>query len=308
MIPLWQGSCNQWDCDEMGHMNVRIYIEKQLEGLVTLAHELGMPEAFRPNSPSTVIPVDQHIRYVREVLPGKPISMKGCVLEIGTSDAVVYQELRHSDGSLAAAFRTRLAHIDTAEGERFPWTARTRARMEQLKGRTPEEALPRSFDPDKPGMALSDISLDHVKAVGAPCIGMGAVPPGHCGVHGWMEPSWFIGRVSDMVPNLLYDWRQKVGTTSPGGKRMGAAVLEYRLRYHRYPRVGDRFVAHTSFGGVNGKTHSLVHWVMDPSTGRPWATSEAVAITLDLDARKAVAAPPEMIDELEKIAPRGLLV
>ena len=47
---------------------------------------------------------------------------------------------------------------------------------------------------------------------------------------------------------------------------------------------------------------------MDPETGGPWATSQVVAITLDLEARKAVAAPPEMLDELEKIAPRGLSI
>jgi len=305
MIPLWQGSCNQWDCDEMGHMNVRVYLEKQLEGLVTLAHSLGMPEAFRANAPSTVLPVDQHIRFVREVLPGKPLSMQGCILEIGESDAVIYQELRHLDGSLSAAFRTRIIHIDTAEGERFPWTSRTRALMEGLKGETPQEALPRSFDPDAPATALPDITIDRARQAGAPRIGIGAVSPGHCGVHGWMEPFWFIGRLSDMVPNLLYDWRHRVGQKT-SDKPMGAAVLEYRLRYHRMPRAGDLFVVHSSFGGVHGKTHSLVHWILDPETGGPWATSQVVAITLDLDSRKAVPAPPDMMDELEQIAPRGL--
>lgn len=307
MIPLWQGSCNQWDCDEMGHMNVRVYVEKQLEGMAAFAHFLGMPEAFRAKSPSTIIPVDQHIRFVREVLPGKPISMRGCVLEIGESDAVIYQELRHLDGSLSAAFRTRIVHIDTIEKERFPWSKRTRALMENLKGVTPDEALPRSFDPDGPGLPASDISLSKAEALGAPRIGMATVPPQHCGVHGWMEPSWFIGRLSDMVPNLLYDWRMRVGTQT-GEKRMGAAVLEYRLRYHRYPRAGDLMVAHSSFGGVKGKTHSLVHWMLDPVSDTPWATSEVVAITLDLDKRKAVAAPPEMIGELERMAPIGLKI
>ena len=47
MKTLWRGSCNQWDCDEMGHMNVRVYVEKQLEGLAVFAHALGMPHAFR---------------------------------------------------------------------------------------------------------------------------------------------------------------------------------------------------------------------------------------------------------------------
>jgi acyl-CoA thioester hydrolase len=307
MIPLWKGSCNQWDCDEMGHMNVRVYVEKQLEGMVAFAHHLGMPEAFRTNAPATVLPIDQHIRFVREVLPGKPLSMRGCVLEIGDSDAVIYQELRHLDGSLSAAFRTRIIHLDTAEGERFPWTRRTRARMEATKGTTPEEALPRSFDPDSAGWPVAEITISKAETIGAPRVGIGAVQPGHCGVHGWMEPSWFIGRLSDAVPNLLYDWRSRVGQKTKGTP-LGAAVLEYRLRYHRMPRAGDLFVVHSSFGGVLGKTHSLVHWVMDPETGGPWATSQVVAITLDLEARKAVAAPPEMLDELEKIAPRGLSI
>ncbi|MBA3069517.1 MAG: thioesterase [Hyphomonas sp.] len=305
MIPLWQGSCNQWDCDEMGHMNVRVYVEKQLEGLVALCHAAGMPNAFRPNSPSTVSPVDQHIRFIREVLPGRPLMMKGCVLEIGESDAVIYQELRHADGTLSAAFRTRIAHLDTAEGKAFPWTRRVLAKLASLKDTTPDEAKPRSFDPDAPGLPLAEITLARVEAVGAPRIGLGAVPSAHCGAHGWMTPSWIIGRVSDSVPNLLFDWRTRVGENS-GGRRMGAAVLEYRLRYHRLPREGDQFVIHTSLGKVAGKTHNLVHWVMDPQTGGPWATCEVIAISLDLDARKAVEAPPEMIGELEKIAPRGL--
>lgn len=89
---------------------------------------------------------------------------------------------------------------------------------------------------------------------------------------------------------------------------MGAAVLEYRLRYHQLPREGDLFVVHTSLGNVAGKTHNLVHWVMDPQSGGAWATCEAIAISLDLDTRKAVEAPPEMIAELARIAPRGLTI
>jgi len=64
MITLWQGSANQWDCDEMGHMNVRVYVEKIMEGLGTFAKAIDMPHAFRARTPSTLIPVDQHIRFI----------------------------------------------------------------------------------------------------------------------------------------------------------------------------------------------------------------------------------------------------
>ncbi|MEZ5953070.1 MAG: thioesterase family protein [Hyphomonas sp.] len=305
MKTVWRGICNQWDCDEMGHMNVRVYVEKQMEGLAVFAHALGMPHAFAKNAPSTIIPVDQHIRFVREVLPGRPITMQGCLVEVGERDAVVYQELRHGDGELAACFRTRIAHVDTSSIEPFAWGKRVRAAMADDLGTPPEESAPRSIDPDAPGIPLTDISIDLPRSLGVPCIGMGAVPAKHLNVHGWMEPQWIIGRVSDSVPNLLHGWRKTVAETA-GGLRMGAAVLEYRIRYHAWPQAGDLFEVYTGLGDVIGKTHSLYHWVMDPVTGKPWATTRAVAITLDLDARKAIPAAPEALAELERLAPKGL--
>ncbi len=305
MITLWKGSCNQWDCDEMGHMNVRVYVEKQMEALAVLAGAIGLPHAFEKDAPATLRPVDQHIRFMAEVLPGKPISLSGQVLEVSETGAVVFQAMHHADGRLAAAFRTRIAHIDTAESEAFKWPTRARAALNGLIEPAPETAAPRSIDPDAPGLKLDDITYDRIRAVGAPLIGKGAVPIQHCDAQGYMAPAWFIGRVSDSVPNLLHGWREKIGKAA-GGTRMGAAVLEYRLRYHRFPRTGAQFEIFSALGATEGKTHALVHWVMDPETGLPWATAQATAITLDLDQRKAIPAPPEYIAELERLAPRGL--
>ena len=305
MITVWRGSCNQWDCDEMGHMNVRVYVEKQVEGLAVLAHRLEMPHAFRKNTQSTVLPLDQHIRFVREVHPGKPLTMNACVLSASDTDAVIYQELRHVGNSLAAAFRTRIAHVEVKHGKPFAWSARTQTKLQALMGSAPDDAKPRSIDPDGPARPLDQISIDAVNAASAPLIGMGAVPRHHTDVHGRMMPHWFMGRVSDSVPNLLYEWRQRVAEAS-GGARMGAAVLEYRLRYHAFPRAGDAYEIYSSLGTVQEKTHSLVHWIMNPETGGPWVTSEAVAITMDLDKRKAVETPVALRKEIETIAPRGL--
>ena len=305
MITLWRGSCNQWDCDEMGHMNVRVYVEKQVEGLAAFAPSLGMPHAFRANSPSTIIPVDQHIRFVREVLPGRPLTMNGCVLEAGEDDALIYQELRHGDGSLAACMRTRVLHVDTTMRKPFPWSSRTRQAIPDVTDTAPEESAPRSIDMPAPGLPHSEITLDRVKQVGAPLAGRGAVPPQHLDVHGHMYPYWMLGRTSDSVPNILYNWRKKVAE-SAGDLRMGAAVLEYRLRYHDMPVAGDLYELYTSFGGAQGKTHNLIHWMMNPANGKPWATMQATAITLDLDARKAIPAPPDMIRGLSEMAAPGL--
>ena len=307
MITLWQGSANTWECDEMGHMNVRPYLEKAMEGIGRFAHEIAIPGAFQENAASTLVPERQHVRYMREVLPGRPLEMVGCVEDRGDDWVDLYQELRHGDGTPAAAVRTRLIHAEVKSARPFPWTARSREAIEQLRDTPPKSTAPRSLKPDAEGLAREEVTASAADKAGAPVIGAGMVLPSQVDIHGRMWAPWFIGRVSDSVPNLLAEWRERVARSS-GGERMGGAVLEYRLVYHRWPRVGDLFEVRTGLNKVEEKTHSLVHWMLDPITGEAWMSSEAVAVTFDLDTRKILPTSAEQMAELERIAPRGLAV
>ena len=307
MIPVWQGSANTWDCDEMGHMNVRVYVDKALEGLGVFAAHIGMPHAFRENAPSTLILADQHIRYIREVHPGRPLKMTACVLEVGEHDAVIYQDMRHADGRCAAAFRTRVIHADAKSGAPFRWSARSREALTALIDTPPDDTKPRSIDPAAPVLSSGEATLDAVQKTGAPRIGIGSVPLAHCDAFGRMQAAWFMGRLSDSVPNLLFDWRNTVADKH-GAASTGGAVLEYRLVYRRWPRAGDLFEVYSSYGGAAEKTHSLVHWVMDPISGEAWLTCQAVAVTFDLQTRKIIPTPKEQMAELEILAPKGLSV
>ena len=89
MIELYRGSINTWECDEMGHMNVRFYVAKMMEGLAELAHVAGLGHAFRAKSPSTLRPRDQHIRFIKEAHAGSPFTMTGCVLEVSDASVLV---------------------------------------------------------------------------------------------------------------------------------------------------------------------------------------------------------------------------
>jgi acyl-CoA thioester hydrolase len=56
--------------------------------------------------------------------------------------------------------------------------------------------------------------------------------------------------------------------------------------------------------GFDDKAQRLAHWVLDPETGAAWATSEAVAVSLDLEARKIVPLSDEMKARLaERVTP-----
>ncbi|MEM1086855.1 MAG: thioesterase family protein [Pseudomonadota bacterium] len=305
MIPLWSGSANTWDCDEMGHMNVRVYMEKAMEGLGSFAAAMSMPHAFRDGAPSTLIVKEHHVRFIREVHPGRPIRMTGCVLEWDEVSALLYQDMRYGDGTPAAAFRTRVFHVDAKTGKPFPWSTRSKAQLEALLGKAPDDTKPRGLDIDKAPIPQRDATLARAIKTRAPEIGRGAIPPQHCDVFGRMHAAWFMGRISDSVPNLLYDWRKQVAASAKGSQ-MGAAVLEYRLVYRKWPRAGDRYVVHSALAKAAEKTHTLSHWMLDPDTDEAWMTSEAVAVTFDLNTRKVIPTPPDQIAALEKIAPRGL--
>jgi len=305
MIRLWQGSANTWDCDENDHMNVRVYVEKAMEGLGLLAHAMGLPSMFHANAVSTLIPARQHIRFIREVMAARPLSLWGGVTAIGETSVDTYQEMRHGDGSVAAAFRMRLIHARSDDGRPFAWSADTRARLETLRVTPPEQTAPRSLDLDTDGIVPEEVTRARAETVGAPAIGAGMVLAHHLDIHGRMWAPWFIGRVSDAVPNLLHAQRQEAGEAA-GAARVGGAVLEYRLNFHDWPGAGDLFEVRSGLGRVQEKVHSLVHWMLDPDTGRAWMTSEAVAVTFDLDTRKVLPVSPAWIEALEARAPRGL--
>jgi acyl-CoA thioester hydrolase len=286
-VEIWRGGVNTWDCDEMGHMNVRFYVAKAMEGLAGLAALLGLPAAFAPHAGSTLLVREQHIRFLREAHAGAALHMVGGVVEMGETEARLLQLLIHSrTGEIAASFQTVVAHATARDGIAFPWTARSRERAKALMVEIPEKARARSV-PLAPVDSIA--SLARAEALDLLHIGMGAVQPQECDVFGRMRAELFIGRVSDGIGSVVGPLREIVAAHAPSPPaRTGGAVLEYRLVHLDWPRAGDRFVIRSGLVEAEGRTMRLVHWLLDPETGRPWGTSEAVAITFDLDARKAV--------------------
>lgn len=307
MIELYRGSANTWECDDNGHMNVRFYINRMMEGLAELATQAGMPHAFRERAPSTLRPRDQHIRFIREAHAARPLVMTGCVLEIAESSALIYQQIDHLSGEPCAAFRTWVDHIDIETGRPFAFSRAASAALKTLIATPPPELGPRSLDPAAAPTARP--MLADADKVGAVTIGRGVVPASHCDVHGVMLPELFIGRTSDSMPILLRPWRERMAEiTQASGQsvRSGGAVVEYRLIYRRWPRMGDRFVIRSALADVKEKTHSFVHWIMDPTSGEAWCTAQVFAVALNLDTRKIIPASPEMQAAMAKLLPSGL--
>ena len=225
-----------------------------------------------------------------EARAGAGLIMTGGVVEMGETDARLLLVIRHLSGEPAASFQVVVSHVTSADLRPFPWPARIREAAQALMVEVPAFAAARSIDlsPVTPTAGYAKaLALDMTR------IGMGVIQPAECDVFGRMRGEIFIGRVSDGVNRLF-------GETRPGPepvpgepvKNIGGAVLEYRVLHLDWPKAGDSVELRSGFAGIDARTRRVMHWMVDPVSGRAWVSAEAVVISFDLDARKVVDIPP----------------
>ena len=236
------------------------------------------------------------VRFLREALPTDSLTMNGGVLELAESEGWLFQLTRHSDGTPSAAFRTHVAHVTPQEGRAFPWPERIRARAESLRTQTDPATGPRSLTP---GDQMLEGSLERADELGLSCIAAGAIMAGDCDVFGRMRPELFIGRISDGYSAYAHGLRRTIEESGVDPQRIGTAAVEFRLRYLEWPRAGDRVELRSGLVEVGARTNTLIHWLLDPETGRPWGQAEQVVLPFDLVDRKMIALPEEVRTRLQ---------
>lgn len=293
--PLYQGSVNQWEIDDGGHLNIRFHFERAFIGLAHMARALELPRAFTESAGSTLIAHEVHTRFIKEARPGAPLIMHGGVVEMGESDATLCLDMRHHDGAPGTAFTMKVRHVETRGLRSFPWSARSRAAAKRLKCKAPEHSKPRSIDLTKPP---ADASIQNAEALGAKRIGGAIVYPDQCDALGRLRGEHFPGRISDSAPNLLAPWRQAAASD---GVQPAGAVVESRLIIRRFPRAGELIEIHSGIAEIGEKTLRIVHWILDPESGTAWASMEAVALTFDVNTRKALTPGAEARQRVEKL-------
>jgi acyl-CoA thioester hydrolase len=283
-IEVWRGGVAAWECDSQGHLNVGFYVAKAMEALIGLAAELGMPHAFAAHADATLVVREQHLRFLREAQVDARLHIEAGVLEIGEDEARVLLLMRHHDGELAASFQMLVAHATSREGRVFPWPDRVRTRAAALTIETPPEAAPRSV---AMGAIESAASLLRAQELGVRRIGMGALRSADCDPFGRMRTELVMARISDSVAHLM---TEPLATLSSGaGRKLGFVSLEYRFVFLTWPRAGDRYELRSGMVGAEPRLRRMIHWFLDPVSGQPWASAEAVAAVFDLETRKTVA-------------------
>jgi acyl-CoA thioester hydrolase len=283
---IWRGGVTPWQCDEMGHMNVRFYLAAANEGMANLAALMGMPRAFTPGASSTLLLREHHVRFLKEARAGAGLVMTGGVLAMGESDATLLLLLFHTTGEPAAAITAKVSHVTPRDVRPFPWTRATRETAPALTITAPDFALPRSV-PTEP--ITTGASLKAADALGLDRASTGAVTPGDCDVFGRMLPEQVLARVYASVGHILRDSQAAALKADPSLEgRLGGAAVEYRVIYHAWPGAGERLEMRSAHRELTPKMRRVIHWLLDPTSGRPWATAEMVSLFLDLKARRSL--------------------
>lgn len=303
MHDLWRGNANAWECDELGHLNVKFYLAKAMEAVAHLAHRSGMTPPFRPGATATLIVREVHINFLAEARPGAPLAIRGGLSAMGPGGCEAALVMEHGDGRAAAGITLTLDHAVPRSGQVFPWPAGIAARAGGMVIERPKACEPRGLPPRvssaKPG-------LDEAGRLGLTEIGRGAFSGADGDVFGFLRPEGLLGKVSDSVIHLREAFPEEWDSQAASDDAVGGALLECRIRVRGRPRAGDLFVIHSGLVEANANVRRLVHWVLDPVTGRPWWTTEGVAAMLDLKARRIRKMEGARLDALKAVCREGL--
>ncbi len=272
---VFKGSVNRWECDENDHLNVRFYSRMANEALTTALAEV-LPAAVFSRRGRLVL---QHMRYLAEARLATPIS--GFVALAGIEGERLRHviELRHSFSETVLA--TFLADTEVeAHG----------------LANTSDLVLPPHIGPR--GLPLADspfgrLRRTEAKALGFTLIGKGVIDRAECDERGQLPPHALMGRMSDAMPNLWAVLQTADEQAARANGFQGGAVLEYRMCHHQVLAVGGRYEIWSGVRNVSVKLQQFVHLLFDADDDTCVMSGEAVAVVLDLQARKAVEISPE---------------
>ena len=89
-------------------------------------------------------------------------------------------------------------------------------------------------------------------------------------------------------------------------RRKAEPVTVFDDALRRLAVRGDGIELRSGFAGCDARTRRVMHWMVDPQSGRPWASAEAVVVSFDLDKRKVVDISEEAQAAYRAASPAGL--
>ena len=305
---LHESTVQPEEIDALGHMNVRYYMTRVDQANRSLLAELGIEDG----SGKAIRRLDSYTRFHREQFAGATLLTLGGLIAVAGSDESRevngYFEIRNPDNNqIAASFILRSCLIDVSSQQVLDINA-TSANNDltsKYSVSVPEYGMPRSLSLDDPAR----ISLEELEAV----VGDDPTPGMMSGrrknvVHA--DDCDTDGRLREEVDLMFVLHRPAAGEDNePGGppvmldslgRRYSWAMIETRSVVWHRPMVGE-IVLSIGADIANGeKWRQSRRWMFAEETGLLLGISDSVGLCIDLDARRSIPMPFDVIEAIER--------
>lgn len=302
----WSGEASAWECDELGHLNMRRYMYKCAQARQMLCIMLGLTGSFKKGAYSTVDVREFHIKYLGEVRPGGPISIKSAITDLRKTDMDIVHIMSHPDGRPACTVSERLSHVSRRTYAAFPWPSRLHNAAADFTIAFPDIAKSKGIDLSQAPSAMSE---DAAKTAGMRLIGRGVFQPGEADIFGRITAQALLGRVTETVGQFSSAWPEMFSDDFTSGKsHIHGALLEARVILGVQAEPGDAYNFYSGVAGANPNVRTLVHKIYNAVTGAQIASKQGVGCLMDLNSRRHVKTPIETVEALNAAAVPGLKI
>jgi len=305
------------EIDSLGHMNVRFYIARVVQANAELLKRAGLYEPAAGNQ--RIRQADTYTRFHKEQFEGASLHTLGGFVESssaglleGPEGILCYFEIRNAESdAVAATFLVRSTLFNPESQQLIGLPQASAWQNSQWAMSIPAQGLPRSLKLAEP----SQIDYETVASsvVDNPVIGMmsgrreGVVRPEDCDAQGRLKDEldvmFLIARQHMQASELSGDkaFGPPVQTDSQG-RRFSWAMMETRSVQFARPNLGDSVVSLGADVAFSDRWRHSRRWTFVAETGQLLGIADSLGICIDLDARKALPIPPELIGAIEQHA------
>ena len=304
---LHESTVQPEEIDALGHMNVRYYMTRVDQANRSMLAEMGIQE-----EPGKAIRrLDTYTRFHREQFAGATLHTLGGLIAVAGSDESRevngYFEIRNPDNNqVAASFILRSCLIDVSSQQVLDITANSvNNDTSEYRVLVPEHGMPRSLSLNDPAR----ISLEELEAV----VGDDPTPGMMSGrrknvVHA--DDCDSDGRLREEVDLMFVLHRPTTGDENElggppvmrdsEGRRYSWAMIETRSVVWHRPMAGE-IVLSIGADIANGeKWRQSRRWMFAEETGLLLGISDSVGLCIDLDARRSIPMPLDVIEAIER--------
>ena len=308
---LHESTVQPEEIDSLGHMNVRYYMTRVDQANRVMLAEIGIQEA----SGRVIRRLDTYTRFHREQFAGATLHTLGGLIAIEGADESRevngYFEIRNPDNNqVAASFILRSCLIDVSSQQVLDITANSansanKDNTSEYSVLVPEHGMPRSLSLNDPAR----ISLEELEAV----VGDDPTPGMMSGrrknvVHA--DDCDTDGRLREEVDLMFVLHRPTTGDENElggppvmrdsEGRRYSWAMIETRSVVWHRPMEGE-IVLSIGADIANGeKWRQSRRWMFAEKTGLLLGISDSVGLCIDLDARRSIPMPLDVIEAIER--------